>query len=139
MAATPESPTPDPVELARSMQQSAQDIWLAGMGAFTQAQQQGGGVFDALVRAGQAAQQQAQVAAQAQFAQASAAAPAVQQSAAAAWDRLETLFEQRTARALEQMGMPAAAEVAALQQRVAALEARLAALEARMPPPAQPR
>jgi hypothetical protein len=40
-------------------------------------------------------------------------------------DRLEHLFEDRVARALQSLGLPTAQEVADLQKRVAALEAAL--------------
>ena len=46
--------------------------------------------------------------------------------AAGQWGKLENIFEDRVARALEKLGMPSAAELTALQARVAALEAELA-------------
>lgn len=45
--------------------------------------------------------------------------------AAGGWGKLENIFEDRVARALEKLGMPSAQEVAALQARVDALEAEL--------------
>ncbi|MFL6681689.1 MAG: phasin family protein, partial [Burkholderiaceae bacterium] len=37
-------------QLASSVKDSAQQIWLAGMGAFAKAQAEGGKVFEALVK-----------------------------------------------------------------------------------------
>jgi hypothetical protein len=45
--------------------------------------------------------------------------------AAGQWGKLENIFEERVARALEKLGLPSAADYAALQARVAALEAEL--------------
>ena len=45
--------------------------------------------------------------------------------AAGGWGKLESIFEDRVARALEKLGIPSAEEVAALQARVEALEAQL--------------
>ena len=55
---------PDPAhELPRMARESAQQVWLAGLGAFAKAQQEGGKVFEALVREGQALQRKTQDAA----------------------------------------------------------------------------
>jgi len=45
--------------------------------------------------------------------------------AAGQWGKLENIFEERVARALEKLGIPSAADMAALQARVDALEAQL--------------
>jgi len=46
--------------------------------------------------------------------------------AGGSWDRLETLFEQRVAKAMHRLGWPSADDVAALHARIAALEQALA-------------
>jgi len=38
--------------LSRSIMESAQSIWLAGMGAFGRAQEEGGKLFDSLIKEG---------------------------------------------------------------------------------------
>ena len=48
-------------------------------------------------------------------------------SKAPAWDRLEGLFEQRVAQALERMGWADPARIAKLEQRIAELEQHLSA------------
>ncbi len=45
--------------LAGSVKESAQQIWLAGMGAFAKAQAEGGKVFEALVKEGVACSEDA--------------------------------------------------------------------------------
>jgi poly(hydroxyalkanoate) granule-associated protein len=114
---------------ARTPQNSAQQIWLAGLGAFAKAQQQGGKVFDALVQDGLAMQRKTQEAARSQMTEASeklgALAGGLGARAGQPWDRLEGIFEERVARALQRLNMASRAEVEELQARVAALEAGL--------------
>jgi hypothetical protein len=45
--------------------------------------------------------------------------------AAGGWGKIENIFEERVARALEKLGVPSAHELAELKARVAALEAQL--------------
>ena len=51
-------------QLATTIKDSTQQIWLAGLGAFAKAQQEGGKVFEALVREGQTLQRKGQNAAE---------------------------------------------------------------------------
>lgn len=108
---------------------SAQQIWLAGLGAFAKMQEEGSKAFEALVKDGAGMQKKTQQAAEETLAQAQARmagfASDFGTKAAGGWGKLENIFEERVARALEKLGMPSAAEVAALQARVDALEARL--------------
>jgi poly(hydroxyalkanoate) granule-associated protein len=124
------SPPPFPDKL----KDSAQQIWLAGLGAFTQAQQEGSKAFDTLVQEGLAMQRKAQSTAEAKLAEAgqkvSSMAQDIGSRASGQWDRIEGLFEDRVARALERLGMPSALQVQALERRLAALEKKLPAARA---------
>ncbi|GAA4337480.1 hypothetical protein GCM10023165_15520 [Variovorax defluvii] len=108
---------------------SAQQIWLAGLGAFAKMQQEGSKAFEALVKDGLGVQKKTQQAAEETLSQAQARmagfASEFGSRAAGGWGKLESIFEERVARALEKLGMPSAHEVAALQARVEALEAQL--------------
>jgi poly(hydroxyalkanoate) granule-associated protein len=108
---------------------SAQQIWLAGLGAFAKMQQEGSKAFEALVKDGMGVQKKTQQAAEETLSQAQARmagfASEFGTKAAGGWGKLESIFEERVARALEKLGMPSAQEVAALQARVEALEAQL--------------
>lgn len=114
---------------ADAVRDSSHQIWLAGLGAFTKAQQEGSKVFDALVQEGLAMQRKAQTAAETRLTEAgqkvSHLAQEISQRATGQWNQLEGLFEDRVARAMERLGMPTAQQVQALQARVAALEAQL--------------
>jgi poly(hydroxyalkanoate) granule-associated protein len=121
------------VEAADKVRESAQQIWLAGLGAFAKAQQEGGKVFEALVQDGVSLQRKTQAAAQERMAEATERmtelAGGLSARAGQQWSRLETIFEERVARALSGLGVPAAAELQTLAQRVTDLEAELAALK----------
>jgi poly(hydroxyalkanoate) granule-associated protein len=119
---------------ADRIKDSAQQIWLAGLGAFAKMQEEGSKAFEALVKDGTGMQKKTQQAAEETLAQAQARmagfASEFGTKAAGGWGKLENIFEDRVARALEKLGMPSAAEVAALQARVDALEAQLKAAKA---------
>ena len=128
MASKP--PEFDPQHMSEQMKQSAQQIWQAGLGAFAKAQQEGVKVFESLIKDGLHMQQQTQQVAEEKIAQAthtmSTLASQFTERAGGSWDRLETLFEQRVAKAMHRLGWPSADDVAALHARIAALEQALA-------------
>ena len=114
---------------ADRIKDSAQQIWLAGLGAFAKMQQEGSKAFEALVKDGAGMQKKTQAAAEdtRALAQTRMAGFASEfgTKAAGQWGKLENIFEERVARALEKLGLPSAADHAALLARVAALEAEL--------------
>ena len=121
-----------PAQLAGAVRDSAQHIWLAGMGAFSKAQAEGGKVFDALVREGQNLQRRTQGLAEDRISEVtgkmSAMADTVTHKAGQNWDKLESIFEARTAKAMTKLGVPTAKDVDALVQRVEELAAAVARL-----------
>ncbi|MGI4779723.1 MAG: phasin family protein [Janthinobacterium lividum] len=122
-------PTPEEDKATDRIKDSAQQIWLAGLGAFAKMQQEGSKAFDALVKDGSGMQKKTQQAAQETLAQAQARmadlAGDIGGKAAGGWGKLENIFEERVARAMANLGVPSAAQFAALQARVEALEAQL--------------
>ncbi|MBN8754189.1 MULTISPECIES: phasin family protein [Variovorax] len=119
----------DDNKAADRIKDSAQQIWLAGLGAFAKMQQEGSKAFEALVKDGAGMQKKTQQAAEETLAQAqqrmAGFASEFGTKAAGQWGKLENIFEERVARALEKLGAPSAADMAALQARVDALEAQL--------------
>ena len=117
---------------------SAQQIWLAGLGAFAKMQQEGSKAFEALVKDGAGMQKKTQQAAEETLAQAqqrmAGFASEFGTKAAGQWGKLENIFEDRVARALEKLGVPSAADMAALQARIEALEAQLKQRDAKASP-----
>jgi poly(hydroxyalkanoate) granule-associated protein len=121
--------TADDNKASDRIKDSAQQIWLAGLGAFAKMQQEGSKAFEALVKDGAGMQKKTQQAAEETLAQAQTRmagfASEFGTKAAGQWGKLENIFEERVARALEKLGVPSAADVAAMQARIDALEAQL--------------
>ena len=118
--------------LASSVKESAQQIWLAGMGAFSKAQEEGGKVFEALVKEGTSLQRKTQAVAEEKLGEVTSRmtnmAGDVGAKAGQQWDKLETIFEERVAKSLNKLGVPSAKDVDALIKRIDALSAQVAKL-----------
>jgi poly(hydroxyalkanoate) granule-associated protein len=118
--------------LAGTIKDSAQQIWLAGLGAFAKAQEEGGKVFEALVKEGTALQRKTQAAAGGKIGEVTSRmshmAGDVGARAGQQWDRLEAIFEERTSKALSKLGVPSAKDVEALIKRIDELSAQVAKL-----------
>jgi poly(hydroxyalkanoate) granule-associated protein len=123
--------------LAGSVKDSAQQIWLAGMGAFARAQAEGTKVFEALVKEGTTLQKKTQSAAEEKIGEVaskmSSMAGDVQAKAGQHWDKLEGIFEERTAKAMKKLGVPSAKDVDALVARIDELSAKVAKMSKASP------
>ena len=117
---------------AQRVRESAQQIWSAGLAAFAKAQGEGGKVLDDL------ATETAKLQRKARAAEAGLQATANRMSDLAGevgvrtgqqWDKLESIFEDRVARAMARLGMPSSDDFARLSSRIDALAAAVAALQ----------
>jgi poly(hydroxyalkanoate) granule-associated protein len=119
----PAAPAASP--LSASVKDSAQQIWQAGLAAFTRAQAEGGKAFEALVKEGVSIQRKTQAAAEDKINEATAKmstmATDISSKATGQWDKLENIFEDRVAKALNKLGVPSSKDVAALMERIDAL------------------
>jgi poly(hydroxyalkanoate) granule-associated protein len=108
--------------LLGTVKESSTQIWLAGLGAFSKAQEEGSKVFEALVKEGTGLQKKVRKFADAQVAdvtnEVSGKITEATSKAAGAWDRLETVFEERVGRAVSRLGVPSKADIASLTARV---------------------
>lgn len=113
----------------KSITESAQHIWLAGMGAFNRAQAEGSKLFETLVRDGLSLEQTAR-----KFAGSRAnvvrdvvegRVDQARERASDTWDKLEKVFEERVQRALVKLGVPGRDDLNALTQRVERLTSEL--------------
>ncbi|TXK64551.1 phasin family protein [Alkalisalibacterium limincola] len=116
-------------QMQRSIVDSAQQIWLAGVGAFSRAQEEGTKMFETLVKEGVTIEKSTR-----KYAGARAEAVRdvvedrvghVRGRATDTWDRLEKVFEQRVQRALNRLGVPGRDELADLNRQVESLNAEL--------------
>jgi poly(hydroxyalkanoate) granule-associated protein len=114
-------------QLASAIKDSAQQIWLAGVGAFSKAQQEGNKVFEALVREGNSIQKRTMRVTEDKVNEVTSTigkfAGRFQHQANGTWDKLEGVFEERVERALKRLGVPTNKEITELTHRVEKLTA----------------
>ena len=122
-------PSASAEHLSKTLSESAQQIWLAGVGAFGRAQAEGTRLFEALVKEGLSLEQTAR-----KFAggRAGVVRDVVENRVGTArdraqdtWDRLEKVFEDRVQRALLKLGVPGREDLADLSAKVDGLTAEL--------------
>lgn len=137
-------------------QDYAHEIWLAGLGAFSMAQQEGGKffensrktveetgnkvlgegnkLFDRLVKEGSKLEGKGRKTVNETVSgvrgDVESRVGKVRESAQSNWDKLEKVFEQRVARALSRLGVPTSDEINQLSNRVAELNKEVRALSA---------
>ena len=129
---------------------SARDIWLAGLGAFSFAQDEGGKIieqgnklFEKLVSEGVKLEKKTRNAAETAVGdikgEVESKVGAVRKQAVDNWDKLENIFEDRVARVLGQLGVPTADDVNKLSARVQTLSNKVTALSKTSQPKAAAR
>lgn len=139
-------------QMSRSLVDSAQQIWMAGIGAFNRAQGEGSKLFEALVKEGMTIENTTRRLATGRVDAVRDAVEdrvgVVRERAVDTWDRLEKVFEDRVQRALNRLGVPAREDLVDLTARVDALTTELrripggtrpAAKAAKAKKPASPR
>lgn len=111
--------------LGKSIMESAQQIWLAGLGAFAKAQEEGTKLFDTLVREGTSLEQKTRKLALGKAGEVRGAVESsvsqVKERTQETWDKLEKVFEERVSRALGKLGVPGRKELNEIAERVEAL------------------
>ena len=110
-----------PVE-GKTIMESAQHIWLAGLGAFAKAQEEGGKLFEALVREGSSLEQKTRKIATGTVDDVRGAVESsvsqVRERTQETWDKLEQVFENRVSKALSKLGVPGRKDLDELMRRV---------------------
>lgn len=123
---------PAVTDYAAPVVESAREIWLAGLGAFSVAQAEGGKMveqgnklFKDLVAEGTKLESKTRKVAETAVddikGEVETRVDAVRQQAVDNWDKLENIFEERVAKVLGQLGVPTATDVNELSERVAKL------------------
>ena len=104
------------LQFAAKIRESANQIWLAGLGAFSKAQKEGVKMFEALVAEGEKVQERTKTEADERLAEGKT-------RVTGAWDKLEQVFEDRVARALHSLNVPSRKDIDVLSKRVVELTA----------------
>lgn len=118
------------LNLAESVRDSAEEIWMAGLGAFSKAQREGNKVFDLLVTEGKQLQEKVKgvadnVSDKVAEKLADKRVSELTDKAVASWDKLGQVFEDRTSDALGRFGVATKKDTDALSRRVAKLATEL--------------
>jgi poly(hydroxyalkanoate) granule-associated protein len=130
---------PAATNIAAPVVESAREIWLAGLGAFSVAQSEGGKMieqgnklFEKLVSEGMKLEKKTRNVAETAVGdirgEVESKVGAVRKQAVDNWDKLESIFENRVARVLGQLGVPTADEVNKLSARVQTLSSKVTAM-----------
>jgi poly(hydroxyalkanoate) granule-associated protein len=116
-------------ELEARVRASANRIWLAGLGAFALAEQEGGKLFKSLVKKGESLEtvgkerfeqvrENVGAAAEAAKDRLDAATGELRERAGGAWTKVERELDDRVASALEKVGVPTKGEISRLTRRI---------------------
>ena len=128
-------------KLGDTIRDSAQQIWLAGLGAFAKAQEEGVKVFDVLVQEGKGLEEKTRKVTRERMGNMSERMGTVSEQVNkvagqataktnAAWDRIEQVFEDRVARSLKSLGVPTDSAVTSLTKQIEELSAEVRSLRA---------
>jgi poly(hydroxyalkanoate) granule-associated protein len=123
-------PENDP-QLAAKIKDSARQIWLAGLGAYTKAEEDTGRFFDRLVQEGEQLENRTRGVVEKRIKSVEDRVEGVRERATGTWDRLEHLFDERVSGALRRLGIHRREEIESLERRIEALESELARLRNR--------
>lgn len=116
-------------KLSRNLGDSAQQVWLAGVGAFGRAQAEGTKLFETLVKEGISLEQVTRKVAggrvEAVREVVESKVGQARERATDTWDRLEKVFEERVQRALRRLEVPSREDLGSLIDRVDTLNQQL--------------
>ena len=135
------SPKASGDHIKESVKDSAQQIWQAGLGAFTKAQAEGAKAIETLVKDSVSIQRKTKAVAEEKLSEATSKmshmATDISSKASGQWDKLENIFEERVAKALAKLGVPSAKEINELNARIDELSKTIQKLSGN-PPAAKP-
>jgi len=120
----------------KSIMESAQQIWLAGLGAFAKAQGEGSRLFDTLMKEGAGLEQKTRkIAGKVDEVRGAveSGVTQVRERTQETWDKLEQVFENRVSRALGKLGVPGRKELEELIRRVEELARQVRRLDIARP------
>jgi poly(hydroxyalkanoate) granule-associated protein len=95
----------------KMVKDSANQIWLAGLGAFAKAQDEGSKLFESLVKEGEEIESRTKRAAEEKV-------DIAKNKTSDTWDKLEQVFEERVSRALSRLGVPTNDDIQSLSKRI---------------------
>jgi len=129
------------LQLSEKIKESARQIWLAGLGAYTKAEEDTGKIFDKLVKEGEEIETLTRGVVEKQFkavedrvgevkekvGEVKEKVGDVREKASGTFGKLENVFDQRVSSALVRLGIPTNSRISELEKRITELEAKLKA------------
>lgn len=119
---------------AKAVMEQAEQIWLAGLGAFSKAQEQSGKLYETLVKEGAVLEKATRKLTGNKVEEVRGmvenTVTQVKERASDTWDRLEQVFENRVSKALSTLGIPGREELEELAKRVEELSKAVRSLDA---------
>ena len=110
---------------AKDIQDSANQIWLAGLGAFSNAQEESEKVFESLVKQGQEFENKTSSNVRKQMKVAEGHVQGIRNRANSSVEKLELVFEERVQQVLAKLGVPSQNDLEVLNQKIEELRASL--------------
>ncbi len=117
MATLPKSKATEK-QLANSIMNSANQIWLAGLGAFVITQEEGSKLFESLIKEGEEVEARTKKAAGDKVEKIKGRVEEMKDKATEQLDKLEQAFQDRVARALNRLSIPTDHDIQELAKRV---------------------
>jgi poly(hydroxyalkanoate) granule-associated protein len=114
--------------MAENIMGSANEIWLAGLGAFAKAQEEGVKIFNKLVDEGKDFENVFKKVPQSAVKEVKTTVDKVKGKATQSWDKLENIFESRVERTLKKLDIPTNIEISALLNKIEALASEVSKL-----------
>lgn len=117
-------------QVASGMRDYAYQLWLAGLGAFSKTEKEGSKMFEAFVKRGEEVEARARKKAEDRVEEVRDRVENVKGKANETWNKLEQVFQDRVARALNRLGVPNRHDIEELFRRLDALQASVEKLMA---------
>ena len=105
-------------QFSKKIKESANQIWLAGLGAYSKAEKEGNKLFEALVKDGEQIENKTKDKMDEQVSSYKDKVEEVKDKAATSWERIEKAFDERVSKALARLNIPTKQDVDELSERI---------------------
>jgi poly(hydroxyalkanoate) granule-associated protein len=126
-------------DLQKDLKETAGRVWLAGLGALATVSEEGGKLFESLVKKGETYEAKGRKKMEKQVARAKESFGEVKDKAEDAWQKFERTLDERVTDVLHRVGVPTRDEIKTLSKRVAELTAKVEQLKPKPRPAAAER